>query len=101
MQASFEFLKRTILGNLPRMDISSKQSQFLIYNPFREPVRALEEQARQLEPKEYIYMRLQPSDVSGVRKLFETILEQSMFKIKDGILTNTIMRDRDNNVVLR
>jgi hypothetical protein len=24
-----------------------------------------------------------------------------MFKIKDGLLTNAVLRDRDNNVVLR
>jgi hypothetical protein len=96
-----EFLRRTVFANLPRLEISSKQSQFLVYNPFREPVHALEEQARALAPKEYIYLRLQPADVGGVRKLFETILEQSMFKIKDGILANAVMRDRDNNLILR
>ena len=64
MQKSLDFLKRTVFAQLPRLDISSKQSQFLIYNPFREPVRALEEQAKALAPKEYVYLMLKPSDVN-------------------------------------
>lgn len=46
-------------------------------------------------------MNLQPTDLIGVKKLFETILEQFMFKIKDEIIVNGMLKDRDNNIVLK
>ena len=36
-----------------------------------------------------------------MQKLFQNILQQTMFKIQDGIITNAVMKDKDNKVVLK
>lgn len=47
------------------------------------------------------YLRIHQLDVKEVQQLFQNILKQTMFKIQDGIITNAVMKDKDNKVVLK
>jgi hypothetical protein len=47
------------------------------------------------------YLRIHQLDVKEVQQLFQNILQQTMFKIQDGIITNAVMKDKDNKVVLK
>ena len=47
------------------------------------------------------YLRIHQLDVKEVQQLFQNILQQTMFKIQDGIITNALMKDKDNKVVLK
>jgi uncharacterized membrane-anchored protein YitT (DUF2179 family) len=102
IQPSFKFLKEKVFPNLPRLEINNKQDQFLIYNAFKNDFnRKLEEEAETYAPKEMIYMRLQYLEVKNVKEIFKTIQQHAMFKIEDGVLTNVVLRDRNNNILLK
>ena len=47
------------------------------------------------------YLRIHQLDVKEVQQLFQNILQQTMFKIHDGIIVNAVMKDKDNKVVLK
>lgn len=47
------------------------------------------------------YLRMHQMEVKEVQQLFQNIMQQTMFKIQDGIITNAVMKDKDNKIVLK
>ena len=47
------------------------------------------------------YLRIHQLEVKEVQQLFQNIMQQTMFKIQDGIITNAVMKDKDNKIVLK
>lgn len=47
------------------------------------------------------YLRMHQLEVKEVQQLFQNIMQQTMFKIQDGIITNAVMKDKDNKIVLK
>lgn len=47
------------------------------------------------------YLRIHQLEIKEVQQLFQNILQQTMFKIQDGIISNAVMKDKDNKIVLK